>query len=39
MGMFVLASLLLVVIVVFSSPALEELFDLIWLKIKVSLGL
>jgi uncharacterized membrane-anchored protein len=39
MGMFVLASLLLIVIVVISSPALEELFDLIWLKIKVSLGL
>jgi uncharacterized membrane-anchored protein len=39
MGLFVLASLLLVVIVVISSPALEELFDLIWLKIKVSLGL
>jgi uncharacterized membrane-anchored protein len=39
MGMFVVASLLLIVIVVISSPALEELFDLIWLKIKVSLGL
>jgi uncharacterized membrane-anchored protein len=39
MGLFVLASLLLIVIVVISSPALEELFDLIWLKIKVSLGL
>jgi hypothetical protein len=31
--------LLLVVIVVVSSPALEELFDLIWLKIKLSLGI
>jgi uncharacterized membrane-anchored protein len=39
LGLFVLASLLLIVIVVISSPALEELFDLIWLKIKVSLGL
>jgi uncharacterized membrane-anchored protein len=39
MGLFVLASLLLIVIVVISSPALEELFDLIWLKIKLSLGL
>jgi uncharacterized membrane-anchored protein len=39
MGLFVLASLLLIVIVVISSPALEELFDLIWLKIKISLGL
>jgi uncharacterized membrane-anchored protein len=39
MALFVLASLLLIVIVVISSPALEELFDLVWLKIKVSLGL
>ena len=39
MGLFVLASLLLIVIVVLSSPALEELFDLIWLKIKLSLGI
>jgi uncharacterized membrane-anchored protein len=39
MGLFVLTSLLLVVIVVVSSPALEELFDLIWLKIKLSLGI
>jgi uncharacterized membrane-anchored protein len=39
MGLFVVAALLLIVIVVISSPALEELFDLIWLKIKVSLGL
>jgi uncharacterized membrane-anchored protein len=39
MGLFVVAALLLIVIVVVSSPALEELFDLIWLKIKVSLGL
>ncbi|MGH2951753.1 MAG: putative cytokinetic ring protein SteA [Solirubrobacterales bacterium] len=39
LGLFLTASLLLVVIVVLSSPALEELFDLIWLRIKVSLGL
>jgi uncharacterized membrane-anchored protein len=39
MSLFLLASLLLIVIVVLSSPALEELFDLIWLKLKVSLGL
>src|ERR671910_100497 len=39
MGLFVLASLLLIVIVVLSSPALEELFDLIWLKIKISLDI
>jgi uncharacterized membrane-anchored protein len=39
MGLFVLASLVLIAIVVLSSPALEELFELIWLKIKVSLGI
>jgi uncharacterized membrane-anchored protein len=39
LGLFLAVSLLLVVIVVLSSPALVELFDLIWLKIKVSLGL
>jgi uncharacterized membrane-anchored protein len=39
LGLLIFAPLLLVVIVVISSPALEELFDLIWLKIKVSLGL
>ena len=36
---FVAASLILVVIVVLSSPALEEFFDLVWLKIKVALDL
>ena len=36
---FVAVSLILVVIVVFSSPALEEFFDLVWLKIKVALDL
>jgi hypothetical protein len=39
MGLFLVASLVLIVIVVLSSPALEEFFDLIWLKIKVLLGL
>jgi len=39
MAFFLLASLILVVIVVLSSPALAELFDLIWLKIKVLLNL
>ena len=39
LGLFLAVSLVLVVIVVLSSPALGELFDLIWLKIKVSLGL
>jgi uncharacterized membrane-anchored protein len=36
---FVVASLLLVVIVVLSSPALDEFFNLVWLKIKVALDL
>ncbi len=39
MGLFVAASLLLIAIVVLSSPALEEFFDLVWLKIKVWLDL
>ena len=39
MWAFVAASLLLVVIVVLSAPALEEFFDLVWLKIKVALDL
>ena len=32
-------SLALIVIVVLSSPALAEFFDLVWLKIKVALNL
>ena len=39
MWAFVAASLLLVVIVVLSAPALEEFLDLVWLKIKVALDL
>jgi uncharacterized membrane-anchored protein len=39
LGMFVGIFLLLVVIVVLSTPALESLVDLLWLKIKVILGL
>jgi uncharacterized membrane-anchored protein len=39
MWAFAAASLLLVTIVVLSSPALEEFFDLVWLKIKVALDL
>ncbi|HEX2128795.1 MAG TPA: putative cytokinetic ring protein SteA [Solirubrobacterales bacterium] len=39
MGLFVAASLLLIAIVVLSSPALEEFFDLVWLKIKVWLDI
>ena len=36
---FVAASLILVVIVVLSSPVLDEFFNLVWLKIKVALNL
>ena len=36
---FVAASLILVVIVVLSAPALDEFFNLVWLKIKVALNL
>ena len=39
MGLFALPWVILLVIVVLSSPALAELFDLIWLKIKVLLDL
>jgi uncharacterized membrane-anchored protein len=39
MGAFLGASLLLVVIVLLSSPALGEFFDLLWLKFKVWLDL
>jgi uncharacterized membrane-anchored protein len=39
LGMFVAIFLLLLVIVVLSTPALESLVDLLWLKIKVILGL
>jgi uncharacterized membrane-anchored protein len=39
MWAFMAASLLLIAIVVVSSPALGEFFDLLWLKIKVGLDL
>ncbi len=39
MGLFFGVFLLLLVIVVLSTPALESLVDLLWLKIKVILGL
>jgi uncharacterized membrane-anchored protein len=39
MTLFAAAAVLLIVIVVLSSPALEEFFDLLWLKIKVWLNL
>ena len=39
MALFLAAALLLITIVVLSSPALAEFFDLVWLKIKVLLNL
>ncbi len=39
MAGFVLVSVALIVIVVLSSPALAEFFDLLWLKLKVLLNL
>jgi uncharacterized membrane-anchored protein len=39
MGLFLAASLVLLVIVVLSSPALADFFDLLWLKVKVILGI
>jgi uncharacterized membrane-anchored protein len=39
MWTFLLIALILIVIVVLSSPALAEFFDLLWLKIKVALNL
>jgi hypothetical protein len=35
---FLGAFVLLAAIVVFTSPALADLFELVWLKVKVSLG-
>jgi uncharacterized membrane-anchored protein len=39
MWTFLVVALVLIVIVVLSSPALAEFFDLLWLKIKVALNL
>ncbi len=39
MWAFLALSLIVIVIVVVSSPALSEFFDLLWLKIKVALNL
>jgi uncharacterized membrane-anchored protein len=39
LGLFLVVSLLLIVIVVVSTPPLERLFDLLWLKIQVLLGI
>jgi uncharacterized membrane-anchored protein len=37
--LFFAVALILIVIVVLVSPGLENLFDLIWLKLKVLLGI
>jgi uncharacterized membrane-anchored protein len=39
LGLFLVASLVLLVIVVIASPPLSDFFDLLWLKIKVILGI
>lgn len=39
MALFLCASLVLLIVVVLSSPALVDFFDLLWLKIKVLLGI
>jgi uncharacterized membrane-anchored protein len=39
MWAFLAVALVLIVVVVLSSPALAEFFDLVWLKIRVALGL
>jgi uncharacterized membrane-anchored protein len=39
MWTFLVVALVLIVVVVLSSPALAEFFDLLWLKIKVALNL
>jgi uncharacterized membrane-anchored protein len=39
MWAFLAVALVLIVVVVLSSPALAEFFDLVWLKIKVALNL
>ena len=38
MVFFVVAFLVLVTIVIITSPALNDLFDLLWLKIRIWLG-
>lgn len=39
MGLFLGVGALLLVVVILTTPALQDLFDLLWLKIKVVLGL
>ena len=39
MALFLGVAALLLVVVVLTTPALQDLFDLLWLKIKVLLGL
>jgi uncharacterized membrane-anchored protein len=38
-ALFLLAFVVLLAIVVITSPALSNLFDLLWLKVKIWLGL
>ncbi len=38
-GLFLAAALVLLTIVVITTPALSDLVDLIWLKIKIILGI
>jgi uncharacterized membrane-anchored protein len=39
LALFGVAALILLVIVILTTPALSDLFDLIWLKIKIILGI
>ena len=39
LGLFLVAALVLLIIVVLTTPALNDLMDLIWLKLKIILGI
>jgi uncharacterized membrane-anchored protein len=39
LSLFLAASLILLVIVILNTPALSDLADLIWLKLKIILGI
>ena len=39
MALFVVAFLVLLTIVVITSPALNDVFELVWLKIRIWLGI
>jgi len=39
LAMFLAASLVLLAIVIINTPALSDLVDLIWLKLKIILGI